>query len=421
MNIWLVTIGEPVPHPNNKLRLHRTGLLSKYISENSTHNVIWWTSDFNHFNKSHIFKEDTIFEVSKNYKLIALHGCGYKKNISIKRIIDHKQISKKFITYSKNEYKPDIIIVSFPTLDLANASIKLGKLYNIPVLIDYRDMWPEVFVNLMPDFFKKSLKLFLYPLFNKTKRVFIQSTGIISITNSFLDLALKKINRKRNVNDEIFPLAYLNNQFTQSELIDSHLFWNKYLNRQDSLKIAFVGTIGYQFDLDTIIDAVKILNQDNINNFEIILCGSGDKLESLVQKSKNLKNIIFPGYINAAQIHSLLSIVDLGLCPYNINQAFMSSIPGKAIEYFSAGLPILTTLKDGELGTILNHYNIGFFYKYKDPKSLALVLKKLINEKNILNKNKDKILKLFKTNYEANAIFKKYLSHIENVANNYQR
>ena len=84
MIIWLVTIGEPIPHPNNNLRLHRTGLLAKYISENSSHKLIWWTSDFNHFTKTHIFKKDYSYEVNKNYKLVALHGCGYKKNISRK-------------------------------------------------------------------------------------------------------------------------------------------------------------------------------------------------------------------------------------------------------------------------------------------------------------------------------------------------
>ena len=32
MNVWLVTIGEPVPISENKLRLHRTGILFDYLS-----------------------------------------------------------------------------------------------------------------------------------------------------------------------------------------------------------------------------------------------------------------------------------------------------------------------------------------------------------------------------------------------------
>ena len=51
-DIWIVTIGEPIFHPENKLRKHRSGLLAKFISENKNCNVTWWTSTFNHFTKT---------------------------------------------------------------------------------------------------------------------------------------------------------------------------------------------------------------------------------------------------------------------------------------------------------------------------------------------------------------------------------
>ena len=81
MNIWLVTIGEPIPHLKNNLRLHRTGIIANIISKKTSHSVTWWTSDFNHFQKNHIFGNDTILQIEENYTLIALHGRGYKKNI----------------------------------------------------------------------------------------------------------------------------------------------------------------------------------------------------------------------------------------------------------------------------------------------------------------------------------------------------
>jgi len=40
MNIWIVTIGEPIINNKNNLRLHRHGLLAEYISKHSTNKVI---------------------------------------------------------------------------------------------------------------------------------------------------------------------------------------------------------------------------------------------------------------------------------------------------------------------------------------------------------------------------------------------
>ena len=172
MNIWFVTIGEPIPHKDNKLRLHRTGILTKFISENSNSKVIWWTSNFNHFTKEHIYEGETDFVVNKNLSLIALSGKGYKRNVTIDRIIDHKQIANSFRKRIAISAKPEIIIVAFPTLELCEICTDFGKNNNIPVIIDYRDMWPEVFVDIAPSAFKPLVQLLLSPLFNKTKNVF---------------------------------------------------------------------------------------------------------------------------------------------------------------------------------------------------------------------------------------------------------
>lgn len=421
MNIWLVTIGEPIPHESNTLRLHRTGIISRYISEFTNHHVTWWTSDFNHFSKEHIFGEDTIFSPSNNLKIVAIHGRGYKRNISIDRIIDHKQISDKFKLMALNQPKPDIIVAAFPTLGLCFESLSLGEKWNIPVVIDYRDMWPEVFVEYAPKSLKKLIKAVLNPLFLKTNLVFRRANGIISITDEFLNLALLKIPRVRDNNDNVFPLAYLGNQFSQLQLENARQFWSKMLPRSKKLRISFLGTLGHQFDFDTIISAVKILNEKGEDNFEIVLCGSGDKEMELLASSKNVRGLYLPGYMSAAQIKALLDESDIGLCPYNTNEAFLSSIPGKAIEYLSFGLPILSTLEFGELGRMVNKFGLGFHYECGNPISLAEKISSIIeNQQNIITM-RDKILSVFKEMFDADVIYSRYVEHLENVKNQYGR
>jgi len=58
MKIWLVTIGEPLPLGISKDdRLHRTGQFARYCASKG-HEVVWWTSTFDHFRKQHHFEGD---------------------------------------------------------------------------------------------------------------------------------------------------------------------------------------------------------------------------------------------------------------------------------------------------------------------------------------------------------------------------
>jgi glycosyltransferase involved in cell wall biosynthesis len=420
MNIWFVTIGEPIPHKDNKLRLHRTGILTKFISENSNSKVIWWTSNFNHFTKEHIYEGETDFVVNKNLSLIALSGKGYKRNVSIDRIIDHKQIANSFRKRIAISAKPEIIIVAFPTLELCEICTDFGKNNNIPVIIDYRDMWPEVFVDIAPSAFKPLVQLLLSPLFNKTKNVFNSATGLIGITNEFLKLGLRKAGRNKNKYDAVFPLAYLRNQYNQKDIDKANLFWKEILVIEPQiLRICFFGTLGHQFDFDTVVAAVELLNKENINDFEIVLCGSGDRELQLKESAAKFKGLILPGYMDAAQIRALLELSDIGLCPYNVNQAFLSSIPGKAIEYMSAGLPLLSTLENGELGKLLHENKIGFHYEFGNPISLANKIKELINIKSKLKELHQSIFDLYLKNFEAKNIYSDYFDHINKVVKVY--
>ena len=276
-------------------------------------------------------------------------------------------------------------------------------------------MWPEVFIEIVPNFLKPIVKYFLSPLFIKTKKAFSKATGIIGITDGFLKLALDKINRGKNEYDGVFPLAYLANQFTPIQLEEATIFWEEVVPKSDKLRISFLGTLGHQFDFDTILGAVEILNVQGVDNFEIILCGSGDKEKSLVAFSKKHKGIYLPGYISAAQISALLTTSDVGLCPYNLNEAFINSIPGKAIEYMSFGVPLLSTLKTGELGRLIDKHNLGFHYDQGNPETLAEVIINIIKIRHDLPLMKNRILSVYKSKFDANLIYRDYVKHLEKI------
>ena len=102
MKIWIITIGEPIIHKHNALRIHRSGLLAKYISENTSHEVVWWTSLYNHFTNKY---NSTIITNKSNHRGKNTNRNDHKEEESPGRgftIVDNRlQITLVFIFFLK--------------------------------------------------------------------------------------------------------------------------------------------------------------------------------------------------------------------------------------------------------------------------------------------------------------------------------
>ena len=419
MKIWIVTIGEPIPHKENELRLHRSGLLSNYISENTNSEVVLWTSLFNHFTKKFEFKNEREFTVNKNLKIKCIKGLGYSKNISLHRIIDHYLIYKKIRSRIKNEVKPDIIVCSFPTISLSYLMVQYGKNNNIPVLVDYRDTWPEVFIEVFPNILKPIFKILLSPIFLRTKYIFTNSTGIVSLNQNFLSLAIKKIKRAQNKFDAFFPLGYHKLDLNEKQISETVNYWkSKKIDIEDSkyINLVYLGTFGNSIYLDEIILAFKSINKDNLR---LILCGSGDNEKHLKKMANNHPNIFFPGYVKSKNIKTLLVNSHIGLCPYVNSEMYLSSLPGKVIEYLSEGLFLLSSLKEGFVGNMINKNNLGSNYEIYQKQSFIHALKGIIKLIESEKHDRQKIIKFFQENYSNEIVFKNYYNHIMKTINTY--
>ena len=417
MNIWIVTIGEPLIHDRSNLRIHRSGLLAKYLSEIKNHNVVWWTSLFNHFTKKFEFQEELDLKPNNNLTIKCLKGSGYKKNISFARYYDHYIIQKKFRKKIRGAVKPDIIICSYPTLGLCEEVLEFSLKNKVPAIIDYRDLWPEVFYDLFPKKLRFLAKIIFSPLSFRLKRVLKNVTGIVGITEKIMNTGIEKAQRKKNIFDSFFYLGYEKLTINQSTLNKYTNKWRSYgISENDGfLKICFFGTLGHQMDFDTLIHAFNNLSNKSV---KLIICGSGDKEDYLKDLSRS-SNIIFPGYMSALELKSLMLVSDLGVCPHIPKQMYLDTIPGKAIEYMSEGLPIITTLGNGELGKLIEQKNFGHSYKAFETESLTHLILDILKNKNLLANKRDEIISFYSQTFDKSVVYKNYSNHIEKCIKNF--
>ncbi|HBS51473.1 MAG TPA: hypothetical protein DEA62_00540, partial [Coxiellaceae bacterium] len=275
MRIWLLKDGELLPTDGKDVRLLRMGLLANELSRRG-HQVIWWTSTLNHFKKEFRVACDKDMRVDSNYLVKLLHGPGYQKNISFQRIFHNRVIAKRFLQAAQEEERPDIVLASLPTIEFALAATQYGKQYNVPVILDLRDMWPDIFVDIMPKFLRIFARIALEWQFHAMYDACKNATALFGISQGFLNWGLQYAARERGLFDAVYPLAYPDTLLDRSVVDELSQFWRQqgiYKNKNDFI-LVYAGSLVSSHRINSVIETVKFLG----NDVKLVIAGQGPLL-----------------------------------------------------------------------------------------------------------------------------------------------
>src|SRR4030067_554478 len=351
MKLWLVTIGEPLPTDDKEARLLRTGILAEMLVR-AGNEVLWWTSTFDHVDKRHRCGEDRIAVMGDRYRIRMLHANGYKNNISIARMLNHRGVAGKFRRFVEFERRPDVILCSLPTLELCVEAVRYGKRNHVPVVIDVLDLWPDLIAELAPPWGQGAMKLLLATMFNNVREACTKATAIFALTPEFLKWGLNYAGRDARSWDKVFPMGYSSFSPMREEVEEATARWRSVGVKKKDFNICYFGAIGHQSDFETVINAAKILLKGP-RNFRFVICGSGEKLEYYKKRGAGCSNVLFPGWVNRTDIWSLMRISSMGLVAFVNKANYTLNLRNKPIQYFSAGHPIVSSLS-GVLARLLS-------------------------------------------------------------------
>ena len=411
MRIWLITVGEPLPIDAGHPRLLRTGILANILSTAGC-DVVWWSSSFNHTQKKHRCSGDATVELEPNVTIKLLHSVAYRSNLSLRRVFNHRVIARKFAALARKEKEPDVILCSFPTVELSKAATQYGREHRVPVVLDVRDLWPDIFLDMVRPSARPLGRILLSRMFRNTRSAFRSCTSIVAISQGYLDWALRYSERQPTKRDRVFPLGYHLPAITPNQLQRSEEKLKRLGVDPSRIICWFVGVFGRTYDLEVVIDAARDL-QDRGDNIQFVFCGDGDRRADWEAQSSGLTNVVFTGWIDATDIAYMAEISSIGLAAYATDAP--QGLPNKIFEYMAAGLPVLSSLT-GEARELIQQNKCGVAYDPSARDTLLKGLATLCGDHELRRRMGENGKRLFEKSFSSEKIYPQLMEYLIDVA-----
>jgi glycosyltransferase involved in cell wall biosynthesis len=414
MRIWLVVSYEPLPGVDGDVRLLRYGMLGSRLAAQG-HDVSFWTSTFDHVRKRHRSDSSVTVDLLSGLTGQLVHAPGYSHNRSIARWRHNRVLGKAFLARATQEAEPDLIVACLHAVELSERVIEYAQARDIPVVVDVVDRWPDFYLTALPPRLRSWAKWALTTEYARSRRVLCAARCITAVSESYLQWGLELARRPRRDDDRAFVLSYPRSvrpdgsatQNLRKKLLQS---WGV---RESSLVVAFLGMFAGSYDVETVVDAARLLDERGRDDVQIVLAGAGDKDASLRRRARGLAGVIFPGWLDREASGCLLDRASVGLAAYT--RGTFQSLSYKPFEYMAHGLAILSSLP-GELQILMKEGQIGETYASGDAAALARLIEWCADHRAETEAMGARALDLFDRKFSADIVYREFGAHVLRAA-----
>lgn len=419
MRIWIFCTGEPVPFLSEESgqRFLRAGKLAQYLHQQG-HEVTWWTARFDHYQKQFrpVAENCPVRPSRDGPNMIFLESCGYKRHIGPRRFFDHWQIGRAFRKVAGQQDKPDIIIASFPLIELCHEVVIYGKEHNVPTVIDIRDLWPDIIYERLKEKIGFSTRWLFRPYERMCKVIFQQADHVIGITKGMQEWCYDRFGRSvsKKQTDGIFrqfkvrpaPLGEANSKYQD--------YWTAKgvdLNAP-VVRCVWSGSLIQDSDGHTLLKAIQALPDGIEHKLQIIIAGDGSLVPEIQAVAAECPTLKYVGWIGNDEMNVLLEKSHIGLLCYLDRFDFNLATPNKVIDYCAAGLRILTNLT-GEVAALSPDLDYIVPYRTGDALDLARLLQNIANDPERFYPKSDIAHEIFNHKFDAEKVLPAITKYLE--------
>ena len=395
MTVWIVNPFDNLP--SEGYRPQRYWLMARAFAQ-AGHRTTYWTSDFSHAHKAPR-KLDGIDGMAGacGFRMKFVPTKPYPTNICLRRILSHRAFARTWRKLAEAESeRPDVVIASLPPLSSCAAALEFCRRAGARFIVDVQDAWPETFYRVAPAWMFAPFRATARRIYRSADAVTAVAVRYIELARSYgatapshlchLGISLREVKgerrkvkgvvkgERRKVKGEVkgergkvkgeniptSPFTFHPSPFSPKTPFTIHL---------SPFTLLYLGAMGASYDLETVIDAVK-----EMEDVELDIAGSGPKESALRARAADCGRIRFHGYLAESDLQMLLSKADAGVIPMFPDSCV--GVPNKLADYAAAGLRVVNSLP-GETADIVARFSAGTFYDTGSVESFKVAVRDL--------------------------------------------
>lgn len=379
---------------------NRFNYLCQLFTENGD-SVELVTSSFSHRRKKQRDKSDLF----PDYKTTLLHEPDYSDNVSLKRLISHHLFARNVRDFLSKRKVPDVVYCAFPSIDTAKyVSEFCKKNPSVNFIIDIQDIWPEAYYfSGLPRILNRLI--FFYSHI-KVKNILDSAHKIISVSETYLEVAARSVSLKNKAT----LIAYIGTTLLSfKESVNKETLENT----NGVFRIIYAGTLGYSYDLKTLLRAYAKFKTLTKRHSELLIAGTGPLEYELKDYSSKLNcGATFTGDLPYPELVKVLLSSHLAI--NSLSAGAPQSIINKHADYSAAGLPVISTQETDEYKELLTRYNFGFNCTPGDYNGVAQCMLKLMDDEGLRLLMAQNSLRAGRQLFERDTIYQRILKFLEN-------
>ena len=402
----IVIVASDVAMPGEKglSRLH-------YLAELFTNNgfdVTLVTADFQHWEKRFRTPEaQARAQAASRCKPVFLHEDGYRKNLDLKRILSYRTLARNIGRYlDRNEF--DLVYSLIPDNRVAAVAGRCAKKRGVPFVIDVEDLWPEA-MRMVFDVPVLSDVAFSYFTLN-AKKAYACADAAVGSSDEYRDEPLKYGARpKRSVT------VYVGSELRRFDA-GAAANANKPKKGENEFWVAYAGTLGASYDLETMIKAADLLYRRGLTDIKTLLLGSGpdeDRLRAAAEKTP--ADVRLPGYLPYEEMAAYLKASDVTV--NSLVAKASQSIVSKIGDYLAAGVPMINTGLNAEFMEKVNADGFGINVPPGNAEALADAVQRLYEDRPLCESMGKKARAVAETQFDRETSYMKIVQLAKSLLN----
>ncbi len=358
---------------------------------------------------------DTLVIGSSTDKLVVEAYPGYERTSYFTRILSWlKYTLLVSVAMLKADKQTAIFIVSNPPL-LGPAAWLVNKLKGVPYIVLVYDMHPDTMVSFGV-LQESSPVTRVWRWINR--KVWNNAAAVYTLGPVMAEKLTKQFDVKKTLlghvgvvppwsdTDKIMPIEKINNPLAVE------------LNQQDKITVLYSGNMGVSHDIDSILQATKILREES--NIAFLLIGEGAKWQDAVdfQREHKLENLQVLPFQPEEKLPFTMPLADIALVALDAGAEGLM-IPSKMFYYMAAGAAVLGICSGrNDVSEIVASSDCGLVIEPKQPERLAETIKVLSSDIEQLNYFKKKSRESALASYSRKACMQNLANSVVNVLDN---